>query len=200
MAGIAVRNEIPDVTIEDARIAFRNFSGKEGQYNREGDRNFVVLLDDPKVVEAMIQDGWNIKYLKAREEGEIPQPYVQVSVSYKGRPPKIVMITGRGRTDVPEELVSLFDFADIANVDLIFRPYQWAVSGKTGVKAYLKAIYITIREDELELKYAEVPDSAMSAIGGAQERLQIGSGGRIPMDDDEIVIDDPDAHLPWNKA
>ena len=66
------------------------------------------------------------------------------------------MITSRGGTPLNEEDVEILDWADISNVDLIVRPYEWAVSGKTGVKAYLKSIFVTINEDELELKYADL--------------------------------------------
>lgn len=143
------------LTIEDAHIVFRNFAGKEGMYNREGDRNFCVLLDEKTAVD-MDKDGWNIKALRAREEGDPEQPYIQVSVSYKGRPPRCVMISSRGRNDLGEEEVEMLDWADIRKVDLIIRPYAWDVNGKTGIKAYLKSIFVTIDEDELELKYADV--------------------------------------------
>ena len=149
------RNDDQNVTMEGVRIIFRNFSGKEGQYNREGDRNFAVLLD-PKVAKQMEADGWNIKVLNPREEGDEPQPYLPVSVNFKGRPPRVVMITSRGKTNLDEATVGTLDWADILNVDLIVRPYEWAVSGKSGVKAYLQAIYVTIQEDALELKYADL--------------------------------------------
>ena len=182
------------VTIENARIIFRNFSGKEGQYNREGDRNFAVVLQ-PEDAERMEADGWNVKYLKAREEDEGPTPYIQVSVSYKSRPPKIVLISYRGnppekvRTTLPEpdaefDLVSMLDFADFANVDLSLNPYQWSVNGNTGVKAYLRQLFATIQRDELEFKYDDIPE-----IGGAPDMLQITDGsdpGELD-DEDEVV-------------
>ena len=146
------------VLMEGVRIIFRNFAGKEGQYNREGDRNFAVLLDDT-TAEAMTVDGWNVKWLKPREddEEETQQAYLPVSVNFeKGRPPRVVMITSRGRTNLDGTDVELLDWADITNVDLIVRPYTWEVSGKTGVKAYLQSLYVTIEEDELERKYAEM--------------------------------------------
>lgn len=152
--------------IENARIIFRNFAGKEGMYNAEGDRNFCVLLDDD-LAETLRKDGWNIKELKPREEGDTPQPYIQVSVKYRGRngnavrPPTIVMITSKGRTSLSEEECEILDWVDIANVDLIVRPFEWAVNGKSGIKAYLKSIYVTIQEDELQRKYADVPEIGM---------------------------------------
>lgn len=150
--------------MEDAQIIFRNFSGKEGMYNAEGDRNFCALLDDP-LAKQLIDDGWNVKTLKAREEGEDPQAYLQISVKYRGRTgnavrtPTIVMITSKGRTPLSEAECELLDWVDIASVDMIVRPFEWAVNGKTGIKAYLKSIYITIQEDVLQRKYAELPEA-----------------------------------------
>lgn len=180
-SGIRTNN----VTIEGARILFRNFAGKEGQYNREGDRNFALLLPED-TAEDMLAAGWNVKYLKAREEGDSPQPYVPVAVKFGGvRPPAITMITSRGRTPLPEEMVEILDWADLANVDVIIRPYHWNVSGKTGTKAYLKTLFATIQEDELELKYADVPEIGTNALESRLEPLQITGS-------DEIVLDDED--------
>lgn len=154
------------VVIENARIIFRNFAGKEGKYNREGDRNFAVLLDD-QVAKDMEEDGWNIKWLEPREEGDPRQAYIAVSVNFKGRPPRIVMITSRGRTPLSEDEVELLDWADIKTTDLILNPYSWAVSGKSGIKAYLRSMFVTIAEDALELKYADLEDA--SPRGGRTE-------------------------------
>lgn len=147
-----------NVLMENKRIIFKNFAGKEGMYNREGDRNFAVLLE-PDEAAAMAKDDWNVKYLKPREEGDEEVPYLPVSVSFKGRPPRIVMITSRGRTTLNEHECELLDWADIRNVDLIVRPYDWVANGKTGRKAYLKTIFVTIEEDALELKYADLDDA-----------------------------------------
>lgn len=139
--------------VENAEIIFRNFEGKEGQYNRKGDRNFGVILD-PDVAAQMEEDGWNVKYLKPREEGDEPTPYIQVSVKFDIRPPRIVTISSSGKTQLDEDSVEILDWADMAKVDLIARAYNWEVNGKTGMKAYLKSMFITLEEDELEKKYA----------------------------------------------
>jgi hypothetical protein len=147
------------VLMEGVRIIFRNFAGKEGQYNREGDRNFGVILPDD-VAQQMLEDGWNVKYLKPREDDDAEEgetPWLSVSVNFdKGKPPKVMLVTDRGRTALDANTVDMLDWADITNVDLIVRPYTWEVSGRSGIKAYLQSMYVTIEEDALERKYAEM--------------------------------------------
>lgn len=141
------------VTIRDARIIFRNFSGKEGMYNREGDRNFAVILDS-EIAERLKQDEWNVKYLKPREEGEEPTPYVSVAVSYRQRPPTAILVSSRGRTSLGEEDIHILDIVDIERVDLVINPSRWTQpGGKTGIKAYLQSIYVTMYEDDLAKEY-----------------------------------------------
>lgn len=158
-----------NIVIEGARIGFRNFSGKEGQYNPAGRRNFCVFLDDKVLAEQLLKDGWNVRTLRPREEGDEEQPYLQVAVNYENIPPKIVLITDHGKTNLEESEVGMLDWADIKNVDLIIRPYNWDVNGKQGVKAYAKSLYVTIEEDEFESKYYDVPDSAANVIEDKEE-------------------------------
>lgn len=146
-------NEAKTFLVENAQLVFLNFSGKEGQYNREGDRNFSVFLDD-EMARVMLKDGWNVKELPGRDEDEPDRPYIQIAVSYKSRPPKIVLRTSTGNTNLNEESVGILDWADMRTVDLIARAYEWDVNGKQGIKAYLQSMFVTIEEDALERKYA----------------------------------------------
>jgi hypothetical protein len=160
-------SELRDLVFEDARLLFKNFSGKAGRFNAEGERNFNLVLD-PDVGESMLAVGWNVKFLEPREEGDDRLARIEVEVSYnpKSKPPKVVMVTSRGQTPLDEESVGNLDFAEFEKVDLIIHPWKWDINGKQGVKAFLKTLYATIREDPLELKYAEMADSPDSAISG----------------------------------
>ena len=64
------------------------------------------------------------------------------------------MITSSARTPLDEDSVEVLDWADIRTADLIARAYTWEVNGKTGIKAYLQSLFVTIEEDALERKYS----------------------------------------------
>ena len=154
------------VMIENAELIFRNFSGKEGRFNREGQKTFCVFIDNPDMIEQLVTDGWNIKYTNIREEGDEPRAYLPVEVKYENKPPNVVMITSSGRTHLDNDSIEILDWSEFKTVDLIVNPYDWTMpDGGRGRKAYLKSMFVTIDEDELERKYATTKKAEVPTDG-----------------------------------
>lgn len=148
-------NNVANISIENAKLRFRNFAGKASKFNAEGRRNFCVLIPD-HMVQSLIDEGWNIKFLKPNDDYDETQAYLQVKVSYGNISPRIYIVTERGhKTLLDEDTVGSLDYAEIKNVDVIIRPYTYNVNGKEGISAYVKNMYVTVYEDEFADKYAD---------------------------------------------
>lgn len=161
--------------INDARIIFRNFRGEGGKFNKEGDRNFALViaggtldngfnrteLTSEEMAEALINDenrfgvGWNVKIKAPREEGDDPFIYLPVKVKFNDRGPSVYLQSGRNRTRLTEDTVSILDDIDILNVDLDIRPYDDEINGKPFRSAYLQSILVRQEIDRFAARFAE---------------------------------------------
>ena len=128
--------------IDDARIIYRNFTGRGDKYNREGDRNFAVVIPEEEMANELTNLGWNVKIKPPREDGDTPFMFLPVKVKFNGRGPNVYLKTGRNKNRLDEESIGLLDDIDIVCVNLDIRPYDWDVNGKSGRTAYLQNIEV----------------------------------------------------------
>lgn len=155
-------NKLPDrAKLKHFEITYRNFAGKaDGQYNRAGNRNFSIVLDD-ETADRMKADGWNVKIREFNDGSRMNT--LQVAVRYdidKYRPTvKMVTPTHNGyfkRTPLNEETIDVLDSARIAYGDFTLNPRPWTnTRGEQGIKAYLTTGYFIIEKDEFEDDYPE---------------------------------------------
>lgn len=145
--------------IDDARIVYRNFSGAPSKFNREGDRNFAVVIETQEQADALIEEGWNVKIKAPRDEGEDPFIYLPVKIKFNDRGPSVYLRSGKAMRKLSEETVDILDKVDILSVSMDLRPYDWEVNGKSGRTAYLQSINVTQEVDRFADIYAEVNDS-----------------------------------------
>lgn len=150
-----------NLSIENARILFKNFTGRPSKFNAAGNRNFCAVVDKD-TGDKLSNMGWNVRILAPREEGDEPTYYIPVAVGFGYYPPNITLITNRSKVNLDEETVNTLDYAEIANVDLILRPYNWEVNGNHGIKAYLKTMYVVLEEDEFAEKYASAGSAGVT--------------------------------------
>ena len=139
--------------IDDARIIFRNFSGAPSKFNREGDRNFAVIIPEQEIADALIAEGWNVKIKPPREDGDTPFMYLPVKIKFNDRGPRVYLKSGSNIIRLDEESISCLDNVDIICVDLDIRPYDWNVNGMEGRTAYLQSIQVTQEVDRFYDQY-----------------------------------------------
>lgn len=159
-------NKVTDINgrvsyeIEDARMIWTNFAGKEGDYNAEGRRNFNLVLDEQSANE-LLADGFNVKYKEPKAEGVDPIWTLKVNLNCKGyNPPDVQIKNDHGIRKLDEESVAILDFASIEKCFVRFSPYHF----KDNVSAYLQTLLATIHESEYENSFYDEEDSAMNTM------------------------------------
>lgn len=144
--------------IDGAVLIFKNFSGAGSVYNREGDRNFAIRIDDEAVANDLIERGWNVKIKPARDEDEGPRMHLPVKVKFNDRGPNVYLKSGDRMVRLTEDNVGCLDNIDMLDVELDIRPFDWEVNGKTGRSAYLQAIHVTQNIDRFAARYNHMDD------------------------------------------
>lgn len=175
------------VTIRDARLIYKNFTGRAGDYNAEGVRSFSVMLGEDEAG-ALEKDRWNVKPMKRREEDEEQFYHLKVAVNFDKRPPRIWLVTGMGKhkTMLDVDAVRVLDVLESVKVDLEIVAYDWELrSGASGRKAYLSTLFFHPYESPLELEYSTVDE--LPAPG---ERLELGSTPHYDLEG-QIIEEEP---------
>lgn len=139
--------------IEDARIIYRNFAGIGSKYNRDGDRNFAVIIPNQEIADELIADGWAVKIKPPRDEDDSPFMYLPVKVKFNGRGPAAYVKSGNSVQRLNEETIGMLDEIDIQSVDMDLRGYDWEVNDKKGKSAYLQAINVIQNIDRFGAQY-----------------------------------------------
>lgn len=143
--------------INDARILWPNFEGRGDRFNKQGDRNFTLIIPDQEIANALMNDkskygdGWNVK-IKKRDDGEAPFMNMKVKVSFNGRGPNIYLVSGNKQVALNEDTVKCLDYIDIVSCDMDIRPYDGEMpNGQTFRTAYLSAMRVHQRVDRFAM-------------------------------------------------
>lgn len=164
MARNEVMNEVFE-NLQNGEVIFRNFAGRPDAYNQNGKRQYSIVLTHDRADDLKAK-GWNVKMLAPRDGDDEGLPFLPVEINYGPYPPKCFLLSGAvnadgsidilAKTPLDEETIGELDHANFACADIIVTPYVWEWNGRSGIKAYTKAMYVTVVLDPLELKYADV--------------------------------------------
>lgn len=165
---IEPNREFPNgyLEINEARIIWPNFEGRGDRFNKQGDRNFHLIIPDQENAEALLNNknqfgnGWNVK-IKQREDGEAPFMHMMVKVKFNGRGPNVYLVSGNRQVRLNEDTIKCLDDIDIMYVDLDVRPYDDMMpNGQSFRSAYLSAMRVYQRVDRFanDEEYMEARD------------------------------------------
>ena len=144
--------------IDGRQIIFKNFEGRGDKFNREGDRNFSLRIDEENTADALVKEGWNVRIKEGRDEDEGPFMRLPIKVKFTNYGPNVYLRTGDRVNELNEESIACLDSIEIDSVSMDIRPYDWDVNGRTGRTAYLQSMEVVQRIDRFAARYANKND------------------------------------------
>ena len=163
---MSINKEDGTVAFNNAQIpygAWRNFAGGPTRFDpKNTKRTFEIFLTDEEA-NRLMDLGWNVKWLEPRNPSEPKQAHLQVFIKLDGPArlqPKIWQTRKKGRPILLDgDLIGQLDMDDFERVKLQIRPYKWELdSGKSGIKAFVKQMFVTPVEDDFAAEFFDEDD------------------------------------------
>lgn len=142
------------------KIINRNFSGVQTKFNPAGSRYFTVDINDPELVNILVNRGFNVKeYNNPNKPDSTPIYSLKVKLKFNenGYGPLIEQYTN-GQPEpvvIDESIIDSLDDAYITDCLISIRPYDWDSASGHGTTAWLNAMKITIASNTFLEGYGE---------------------------------------------
>lgn len=158
---------IPDINITEGKIAYSNFSGSPTQYNPEGGKRSVTFVIPDDIADELINEGWPVR--KQEFDDGTSRYLLDAAFLFRtrnGQPrdPKIFIVRDNRLIHVTEDTADALDRADIVSVDAVIAASYWEYAGRSGIKAYINSMYLTIKENPIDEKYRKMMEEAEAGI------------------------------------
>jgi len=150
------RKWIEDLEVENAEVkwAFSHFDGRQDTFNDEGDHNFTLIIPEDQARE-LLAEGWNVRTMEGREEGDPLEYLLKVKISYRFEAPKIYLIKGKRKFRADESDLADIKRSTCEQLDVIVSPSPWVHGRESGITAYVKEMYAKVKESRFSANYAD---------------------------------------------
>ena len=143
-----------ELVLTDAELLYTNFSGRIGQYNRDGKRYFNVYVDDPEIVNKLTEDGWRVSIRTPKTPDEPIRHSIKVMVSYQFEPfPVIIRVVNGAEYYLDETTVGQLDKDRILKALVKVHGSGKKNSPDGKFTAYLDKMVVECEEDPFDTEY-----------------------------------------------
>lgn len=169
-----------DVTFENVRIMWKNFSGRKDEFNSDGKRYFSIVITDEMAEQlrnvelttksGVLVKGANVK-LRLPKDGE-GDAINTLKVNFGTYPPEdIQRIVPNGRMHLTMDTVGCLDREYIEKAKVMVTLFAFEKGPNRGITAYLKKIAVWVREDDFDSDYRDIPEIGAANYGDDEENV-----------------------------